>query len=91
MHKTSVDEVPELFQTYQLSKQEEANGQQINEIQRAYLHNLRAIYAEQKLTLLFTPENILNFAQQEAELRAKIDLLTDLLSPIEVPTVESEN
>jgi hypothetical protein len=89
-HLTKVDEVQELFQTYQIDSKEDLSGQQINEFQRAYLHNLRASYAEQKLNLAFTPDAIITFAQAEAELRGKIDLLSDLLAPIEITTDESK-
>ena len=91
MHKTKVDEISELFQTYQLSAQEELSGQQLTELQRGYLHNLRAIYAQQKISLLFTPQDVIGYAQAEAELRGKIDLLSDLLSPLEVPQDSSDN
>ena len=90
MHLTKVDEIQELFQTYQVSSQEDLSGQRINEFQRAYLHNLRAMYAEQKLVLLFTPTDIVGFAQAEAELRGKIDLLTDLLASTEIPEETAE-
>lgn len=86
-----MDEVPELFQTYQLSKQEELQGQQLNDFQRGYLHNLRAFYAQQKLSQLFTPLDVIGYAQAEAELRGKIDLLTDLLTPPEIPLETEEN
>lgn len=44
-----------------------------------YLQHLRGQYAEQKLKLKFDPHDTLGFAQQEAELQGRIDLLTTLI------------
>ena len=85
MHLIKPEEIPNLFQTYHVTDQEDLSGQQINEFQRAYLHNLRAEYAAQKLAMPFTPNDIVGYAQAEAELVGKIDLLTMLLTPPEVP------
>jgi hypothetical protein len=91
IHKTKPDEIEELFQTFQLSKQDELAGQQFNLSQRAVLHNLRAMYCQQKMAELFTPADVIGFAQREAELRGKIDLLSALLLPVEVPDEEIPN
>ena len=85
MHLTKVDEISELFQTYQVSKQEDLSGQTINEFQRAFLHNLRAEKAQNLLNLLFTPDAVVKYAQDEAYLQGQIDLLTVLLLPPELP------
>lgn len=72
----------ELFQTYVLSPQEEKDGKRLTELQRAVLHNLRAQIAQTKLNLVFTPENVINYAQQEACLTGQLDLLDELLTPV---------
>lgn len=90
MKLTTPDLLEQLFQTYQLEPKEELEGQQFNAFQRGYLHNLRASFAQQKLSYPFTPEDVIGYAQFEAEMTGKIDLLTALLT-FEPPTDESEN
>lgn len=78
----------EIFATYTLSPKEEYEGQILNEFQRMYLHNLRAAKAETKLRMVFTPDSIIDFAQQDAYLTAQIELLDIMLSPIESSQTE---
>ena len=70
----------DIFNRLTLSPQEEKDGKQFNAFQRAMLHNLRADLAQSKLNLTFTPESVINYAQQEACLTGQIDLLNTLLT-----------
>jgi hypothetical protein len=81
---------PGIFTTYELGPKDMREGQTLTENQRMYLHNMRAIKAEALMRLPFTPENVMDFAQQEAYLTAQIELLDELLSPPEVSD-EPEN
>lgn len=78
----------EIFAVYTMSPKEEYEGQRLNEFQRMYLHNVRAQKAEMKLRMVFTPDNIIDFAQQDAYLAAQIELLDTMLSPIEPSQTE---
>lgn len=80
----------EIFSTYTLSPKEEYEGQRLNEFQRMYLHNLRAQKADAKLRMIFTPDNIVDFAQQDAYLAAQIELLDALLAPLNPPQTNEE-
>jgi len=71
----------QLFTQFNLSPQEEKQGQTLNDIQRAYLHNMRADICAQKLGLIFTPNDIVGYAQQEAGFTMQIALLDELLTP----------
>ena len=78
----------DLFNIINLSPTEELSGKQLNDFQRAVLHNLRAVKAEVLLRLPFTPENVVDYAQQESYLTGQVELLDYLLLPIESPTNE---
>lgn len=73
----------ELFTTYSLNEEEQLLGQELNELQRAYLHNLRAEKAELLLRLPFTPEDVIGYTQQEAYLTGQVELLDSLLLPLD--------
>ena len=88
MQLTRPENIQELFQTYQLDNKDEIAGQQINDSQRAYLHNLRALKAESLLNLLFDAKDIVKYAQDEAFLQGQIQILNELLTPPVVLTEE---
>ena len=71
--------IPNTFKRYEISAAEQRSGSIFNDSQLAVLHNLRTDYAEQKLNLVFTPEKVLDFAQQEAILAGCIQLLGYLI------------
>lgn len=71
--------IPSTFSRYELTAVEQRTGMILNDSQLAVLHNLRVDYAEQKLNLVFTPEKVLEFTQQEAFLAGQIQLLGYLI------------
>ena len=80
---------PGLFNRFTLSPQEEKDGKLLNDFQRAVLHNMRADFSQEKLNLTFTPENIVNYAQQEACLTGQISLL-DIILADSLPEIPME-
>ena len=67
------------FMMFILNPEELMQGIMLNEYQKMHLRNRRSMYAELKINLRFNPADPLGFAQEEAELRAKIDLISELL------------
>lgn len=78
-----------IFNRFTLSPQEEKDGKLLNDFQRAVLHNMRADIVQNKLSLIFTPENIVNYAQQEACLTGQIALL-DIILADSLPEITTE-
>jgi len=78
------------FVLFQLSQRDEKIGQQLTPLNKQVLHNLRTGYAEEKLALKFTPNDVLSFAQQEAELQGKILLLSYILECAEIAEMPEE-
>ncbi len=68
------------FTTYSLSEEETKLGQQLSSLNVSVLQNQRAQIAEEKLNLVFTPNDVLSYTQQEAYLKGQLDLITYLLS-----------
>lgn len=69
-----------IFTTWNLSEEEELMGRVLTDLNKKYLQNTIANYAEQKLNIPFTPENIHKYAQQEAELTGQILILQHLIT-----------
>lgn len=67
------------FSRYQLSEQEELNGQVLSFSQKQVLQNQLATIAEEKLSLKYTPDSPLTFLQQEAELQGQLGLIQFLM------------
>ncbi len=67
------------FQVIGLSPSDEANGQILNSLQKAVLQNSRAAIATQKINLVFTPNDVLSYTQQEAYLKGQLDYIQYLL------------
>ena len=67
------------FTAYDLTDSEVLQGSIFNLLQRQVLQNHLAVFAEEKLTLDYTPEAKEVFLQKEAYLKAKIDLVRFLL------------
>lgn len=71
--------IPHTFNRYELSDAELRAGQALTISNQAVIQNLIATIAEQKLQLVLDPQNITDFAMQEAFLRGQIDILQHLL------------
>lgn len=69
-----------LFTSYQLTQEEEIQGQSLNYLQIASIRNQIAALAEQKVALKYDPDKPLEFVQREAELQGSISALTYLVS-----------
>lgn len=67
------------FQAIPLSPSDASNGQILNGLQKAVIQNKRVEIATQKLTLPFTPNDVLSYTQQEAYLAGQLDILQYLL------------
>ena len=72
--------IPHTFSSYELTAEEELQGQLLNQLQQAALQNLLCTVAKQKLELVLDTAAPLAFTQQEAYLRGQYDVLTHLLS-----------
>jgi hypothetical protein len=79
--------IPNSFTTYKLSEDEQRQGFNLTSLTTAILQNLRSQIAEEKLNLVFTPNDVLTFTQQEAHLKGQLDVLNYLLASAE----ESQN
>ena len=71
--------IPHTFNRYELNDEELRAGQALTISNKAVIQNLIATIAEQKLQLVLDPQNITDFAMQEAFLRGQIDILQHLL------------
>ena len=71
---------PGLFTRFNLSPTEEKDGSTFNAFQIAWLHNIRADKVAALISLSFTPDNIVQYAQDEAYITGQIQLLDTLLS-----------
>ena len=67
------------FSTYELTKEEELQGNILTIAQQQVIQNRLATAAEEKLTLEFDPAEPNLFMQQEAYKRAEIDTLRFIL------------
>jgi len=82
---------PNSFTSYVMSDQDVIEGSIFTVLQTQVLHNLRSTYAESKIALDYDPEHKEKFLQDEASLKAKIDLLTYLLDNSEAVQFELAN
>jgi len=71
--------IPSTFSRYSLTTEETLSGTILNDMQLGVLHNMRTDAAEQKINLVFTPNDVLSYTQQEAFLKGQIDLITALI------------
>jgi len=71
---------PNTFTTYKLSEEEQRNGSSLTSLTVSVLQNLRSSIAEEKLNLVFTPNDVLSFTQQEAYLKGQLDILAYILA-----------
>jgi len=75
----STELVPNSFTEYKLDDLQQIQGSIYNELQLQVLHNHLSSYAEEKIALDYDPEHPLLFAQDEASLKGKIELLQYLI------------
>ncbi len=68
------------FSSYTLNEQEVKLGSQLTSLNVAVIQNLRSTIAEEKLNLVFTPNDVLSYTQQEAYLKGQLDILQHLLT-----------
>lgn len=71
--------VPHAFSSYELTAEEELQGQLLNILQVATLQNLLCKVATDKITLIFDTEKPNAYIQNEAYLRGQYDLIQHLL------------
>lgn len=67
--------IPNSFAAYELTDEEVLQGSIFTTLQSQVLQNHLASYAEEKITLDYDPKNPEEFIQNEASLKAKIELL----------------
>jgi hypothetical protein len=70
---------PNDFTSYAMSAEEELQAQLLTQLQVAFIQNLLAKAARDKLDIVFNPEKPLQFAQQEAYAAGQIQILRHLL------------
>lgn len=71
---------PNTFTSYKLTEKEQRDGALLSSLNVAVLQNLRSSIAEEKLNLVFTPNDVLSFTQQEAHLKGQLDILNYILA-----------
>lgn len=67
--------LPSTFTRYQLTPEEQLNGQILNTDNLQVIQNYICDAAEEKLALKYDPEHPMLFAQREAELQGQIGIL----------------
>jgi hypothetical protein len=75
----SLTQVNSCFTSFDLSEEEIKQATNYNALQRAYLQTLLSEAAHTKLNLKFDPTNPVAFAQNDAYLQGKIELLQSLI------------
>ena len=71
--------IPNSFSTYHMTEEDALNGSIFTPLQMEVLHNILAIYAEEKLTIDYDVKNPESFIQEEAYKRGQIEVLKYLL------------
>ena len=72
--------VPHSFNKFEMSAEEYKAGCALTLSNQAVIQNLISDVAEEKLRLVLDPQNLTEYAQQEAYLRGQLDILNHLLS-----------
>ena len=67
------------FTRIELTEEETLSGFSFTPLNQAVIQNLIADIAEEKLTLKFTPNDVLSYTQQEASLAGQLDILKYLI------------
>lgn len=68
------------FTSFSLTDDEQKAGSTLSSLNVAVLQNQLAQIAEEKINLVFTPDSINTFLQQEAYLKGQLDLLNYILA-----------
>ena len=68
------------FDKYELTAQELSAAQILGGLQEAYLRTLRAAFMETRARLVFNPDRIHEYTQQEAELMGQILFIDQLIA-----------
>ena len=68
------------FTSFELNAEETKLGCVLTTLNVAKIQNLRSQIAEEKLNLVFTPNDVLSYTQQEAYLKGQLDILSHLLA-----------
>lgn len=68
-----------IFQSWEFSRQEELQAGVLSTPQKQLIQNEIALAAASKVALKFTPDNVMEFMQIEAELQGKINAYRFLL------------
>ncbi len=71
--------IPHSFNKYEMTEEEEDRCHLLSPDNVLAIQNMIADISEKKLTLLFTPNDVLGFTQQEAELAGQLVILKWLL------------
>ena len=71
--------IPSTFTKFELTHAEQCLGEVFSSLNLAVIKNLRCSIAEQKLNLIFNPDNLIDFAQQTAFLQGQLDILQHLV------------
>lgn len=74
---------PTIFTKYDLTDAEIDEGYKYASATIAVISNLRATIAEEKNALIFTPDNVLSYTQQESYKAGQLAILTYLLDEAE--------
>lgn len=72
--------IPNSFSSYKLSEQEILAGSILSPLQQMCIQNQISALAEEKLSLQFTPNDVNQFLQKEAELQGQINALKYLIT-----------
>lgn len=75
--------IPNEFASFELSQYEEEQGTILTSLQKQVIQNKLSMLASEKLTLVFTPNDINTYMQQEAELEGQLGILRWLLATSE--------
>lgn len=68
------------FHSWQLTPQEIINGSILSGVQKMCIQNQISVLAEERISLLFDPNNPLPFQQRDAELQGQMNALRYLIS-----------
>ncbi len=83
------------FTKVDLNSTEYKAGCALTHLNLAVIQNLIADIAEEKLALKFTPNDVLSFAQQEAELAGQLSILKHLVdlheTAVNIPEVSQQS
>lgn len=83
--------IPNAFTSYELTDEEQLQGQILSQQQLQVFQNERARLAEEKLLLAIDPNDVLASAQAEAHKIGQLELITWIIECSEVANTELNN